>query len=97
MKLLPGKKFKWYIFLLVIISGMLYLLFNESGLVKYFSLKSQVDSLKQQIQNVDAENKNLEGAIDSLQRKIPAKIEKTAREKYNMIRPGEKTIRVEEK
>jgi cell division protein FtsB len=34
----------------------------------------------------------LEAEIDSLKRNVPAKIEKIAREKYNMIRPNEKKI-----
>ena len=35
--------------------------------------------------------------VDSLQNKIPAKMEQIAREKYNMKREGEIKIEVEEK
>ncbi|MFZ0452899.1 MAG: septum formation initiator family protein [Ignavibacteriaceae bacterium] len=65
--------------------------------MKYQNLKDDVKSLNEQITNTQKENKELEGDIDSLQKEIPAKIEKTAREKYNMIRKGEKAIKVKEK
>jgi len=42
------------------------------------------------MQIVNEENKSLRNEVDSLERKVPAKIEKTAREKYGMIRKGEK-------
>ena len=53
--------------------------------------------VKSQTEKVDKENKNLENEIDSLRKKIPAKIERTAREKYDMLRENEKAIKVEEK
>jgi cell division protein FtsB len=64
--------------------------------VKYLKLKNEVSELESQIKKVDEENKRLEGEIDSLKNKIPAKIERTAREKYDMQREGEKVIKVEE-
>ena len=42
------------------------------------------------------ENKNLKGESDSLKKEIPAKIEQIAREKYDMIKEGERTIEVKE-
>ena len=62
-----------------------------------FPLKNDVKTLNEQITDTQKENKALQQEIDSLQKKIPAKIEKTAREKYHMIRKGEKAIRVKEK
>jgi cell division protein FtsB len=97
MSKLKNKKLKFYIFLILFLIGLAFILFNEYGLFKYQSLKSDVKSLNEQISNTEKENKALEGEIDSLQKKIPAKIEKTAREKYNMLRKGEKDIQVKEK
>jgi hypothetical protein len=37
-------KFVLYLFLLIVIIGIVYIFFNEHGLVKYFGLKSKVDS-----------------------------------------------------
>ena len=73
------------------------MIFNESGVLKYLKLKQQVKSLNEQISDVDKDNKQLQSEIDSLNNKVPAKIEKTAREKYGMIRKGEQTIKINEK
>jgi len=95
---MPGlkSKTKIYIFLFLILIGLAFLFFNEFGILKYQKLNSQVKSLKEEINSTTEENKMLEGDIDSLQKKVPAKIEKTAREKYHMIRKGEKVIHVQE-
>jgi cell division protein FtsB len=97
MSKLKKKKLRFYIFLILFLIGLAFILFNEYGLLKYQNLKSDVKSLNEQISNTEKENKALEGEIDSLQKKIPAKIEVTAREKYNMLRKGEKDIQVKEK
>ncbi len=91
-----SNKIKIYIFLILFLIGLAFLLFNEYGILKYQGLKKEVKSLNEQITNTKNENKALEDGIDSLQKKIPAKIEKTAREKYHMIRKGEKVIHVRE-
>jgi cell division protein FtsB len=72
----------------------LFILFNEFGLLKYLRLKKEVSEYKREMQIVNEENKSLRNELDSLERKVPAKIEKTAREKYGMIRKGEKTIEI---
>ncbi|MGD1006591.1 MAG: septum formation initiator family protein [Ignavibacteriaceae bacterium] len=90
-------KLKYIVFSLFFLGGFLYLLFNESGVIKFLKLKQQVKSLNEQISDVDKDNKRLQAEIDSLKNKVPAKIERIAREKYGMIRKGEKTIKVNEK
>lgn len=97
MPKISGKKIILYLFLLIVIIGVVFLLFNEYGFLKYNRLKSQLDSLNTKIETIEKENKKIKAEIDSLERKIPAKIEKTAREKYGMKRPGEAIIDVEEK
>lgn len=70
----------------------IFLLFNEYGLIKYFKLREEIKLLQQQIDNKNKKINDLQMEIDSLQNN-DFKIEKTAREKYNMIKPNEKTIR----
>ena len=82
---------------LIFLVGAVYIFFNDEGILKYLKLKNEVNNLKQQITTVDIDNKNIQAEIDSLQNKVPAKIEKIAREKYGMIRKGEKTIKIIEK
>jgi cell division protein FtsB len=88
---------KYIAFAVLFIAGFMYLVFNESGVIKFLKLKGQVVLLNQQISDVDKDNKRLQSEIDSLKNKVPAKIEKIAREKYGMIRKGEKTIKIIEK
>ncbi len=92
-----SRKFKIYIFLILFLAALAFLFFNEFGILKYQRLKNEVKQVNEKISDTKKENKALEGDIDSLQKKIPAKIEKTAREKYHMIRKGEKVIQVREK
>ena len=97
MSIFKNGRLKYVIFAVFFIIGLLYLFFNNSGVIKYLKMKQQVNTLNQQIDSVNVENKRIKSEIDSLQNKVPAKIEKVAREKYNMIRKGETKIQVIEK
>ncbi|MFO7525333.1 MAG: septum formation initiator family protein [Ignavibacteriaceae bacterium] len=92
MKLLKSNRVKFLFIALLSVAGGVYLLFNEKGIIRYVELKSEVDDLNEKIELLEKENKILEGEIDSLKKKIPSKIERTAREKYDMLRPNEKKI-----
>jgi cell division protein FtsL len=92
MKFIENKKTRFYIIASVVVIGTLYLLFNSYGVVKYAKVKSELENLNTRITQLEEENRMLEAEIDSLKRNVPAKIEKIAREKYNMIRPNEKKI-----
>ncbi|MEO8233278.1 MAG: cell division protein FtsL [Ignavibacteriota bacterium] len=92
MKFVEKKKTRFYIIAAVVVIGTLYLVFNNYGVVKYAKVKSELDDLNTRITQLEEENRNLEAEIDSLKRNVPAKIEKIAREKYDMIRPNEKKI-----
>lgn len=96
MKLLKSNKVKFVFIALLCLVGGVYLLFNEKGVIRYVELKNEVDELNEKIELLEKENRKLEGEIDSLKKKVPSKIEQTAREKYDMIRPGEKKIEFEE-
>jgi cell division protein FtsB len=86
-----------YIFLLTVLIGLGFLVFNESGFIKYLKLKNEVKELRNEVSEKELENKSREAEIDSLEKKNSAKIERTAREKYGMMKKGEKIIKVEEK
>ena len=83
--------------IVVVLFGLLYIMFNENGIIKYLTLKHQLNSLKEEVSKVEDTNKKLKESIDSLRAKVPAKIEKIAREKYNMMRKGEKAVKIIEK
>lgn len=86
-----------YGFILFVLIGLVYLIANDSGYVKYLKIKSEVNEVKNEVAKKELENKNLKAEIDSLENKNQAKIERTAREKYGMMKKGEKVIKVEEK
>jgi len=87
-----SKGFFLYLILGILIVGLLYLVFNEHGFIRYSKLKNELDSLNTQITNLQNDNEALKNEIDSLKKEIPAKVEKLAREKYDMIKEGERTI-----
>ncbi|HMU42420.1 MAG TPA: septum formation initiator family protein [Ignavibacteriaceae bacterium] len=92
-----NKRTKIYFFGIILIVGLFYLLFNDFGFYRYQKLSNEIDELNSRIENLQNENKKLKDQIDSIVRKEPSKIEKIAREKYDMIRPGETKIEVIEK
>ena len=89
------KKIFLYVFFIIILTGIFFLFFNEHGIIKYVKLDNEVKSLNEQIGKLEEENMNLKNEIDSLKNEIPAKIEQVAREKYDMIREGERMIEVQ--
>lgn len=97
IQLVQKNNIKYIIYFLIILIGLLYVLFNKYGIFKYWKLDKHVNELKNRISIIEKANKILETEIDSLKKKVPAKIEKIAREKYNMKRKNEQVIRIEKK
>ena len=90
------KRYFSYFILALFLIGLLYLTFNERGLIKFFKLEKEVTTLNDEIIRLQNENNSLKSELDSLKKEIPAKIEQIAREKYDMIKEGEATIEVKE-
>ncbi|MFC2094585.1 septum formation initiator family protein [Bacteroidota bacterium] len=90
------KRFFSYLILALFLIGLLYLTFNERGLIKYIKLENEVTDLNDEIIRLQNVNNSLKSELDSLKKEIPAKIEQIAREKYDMIKEGERTIDVKE-
>ncbi|MBM4171156.1 MAG: septum formation initiator family protein [Ignavibacteria bacterium] len=85
-----------FVFFLVILIVISFLLFNESGILKFLDLKSEIRILEQQIKDASNKLNQLESEIDSL-KVSKEKIERVARERYNMLKTGEEVLKVEEK
>ncbi|HOJ18871.1 MAG: septum formation initiator family protein [Ignavibacteriales bacterium] len=92
-----GKPWFLIIFIIAVAIAVFFIVFNQSGYIKYLKVKGEKEQLEKDTLEIGEMNKRLENEIDSLQRKEPAKIEKLAREKFNMSRPNERIIRVEKK
>ncbi len=80
------------VFLLAVFA---FLLFNDYGVINYLKLNYKLDELDTDIEKVESQIKKIETEIDSLHNSN-FKLEKVAREKYNMIREGEKTLIIED-
>jgi cell division protein FtsB len=90
-------KMRLVLIALVILIGAVFITFNENGLLNYLKLKDELSTINEKAASMDQENKRLEEEIDSLARKVPAKIEQTAREKHDMLRKGETKVEIIEK
>lgn len=97
MTSLNKNKIARYAFILLLLIGAGFLMFNSSGYIKYLKLKSEVKEIRNEVSQKELENKNLQTEIDSLEKKNSTKVEQIAREKYGMMKKGEKIIKVEEK
>ena len=92
-----NKKFISRIIIVVVILGALsFLFFNENGILKFLKLRSELNRLDDDIKKTELRLQELESEIDSLKTKHE-KIERVARERYNMMLPNENVIRIEEK
>ena len=75
---------------------LLYVAFGPRGVMKRIELTRQKAELEEQIRAAEAETRRLQAESKSLDGDKKA-IEKTAREKYGMVRPGETVYKVNKK
>ncbi|MDH7603540.1 MAG: septum formation initiator family protein [Melioribacter sp.] len=94
MKLDKRKVYNIIFFSLLILAFM-YLLFNENGILKYIKDRREIRKLEQEINDAEMKLHILQLEIDSL-KTSKEKIERVAREKYHMLKPTEKVLKVEE-
>lgn len=85
-------RFLWFF---VILGILAFLVFNQNGIIKFISLRQELNNLNAQIKNAEDKINSLEMEIDSLN-KSKEKIEKVAREKFHMMRPNERVLKIEE-
>lgn len=84
------------IILVLFLAVCLFLVFNESGFLKYLKVRSELKNMNNQILLAEKKLAALQKEIDSLQTS-KEKIERVAREKYHMMKKKEKAFRIEEK
>ena len=89
-----SQRVKFYLYALLAFLIIAFIVFNSDGLLKYFSLQSQISEIEEQIEKVEAKLDSLNNEIEQL-KNSDKKIEQVAREKFNMHKPNETPIRVE--
>lgn len=81
------------IYLVLFIAIAAFLLFNQSGIIKYYELKSEYKSLQSRIADAKSQIFKLENELDSLKTEL-VKVEHVAREKHLMLKPNEKGVKI---
>lgn len=95
MSKLQSKLVVRIITVLVLIVITAFLFFNENGILKYLALKNELKELDLKIKSAEERIKTIEAEIDSLN-SSNVKMERVARERYHMMLPNERVLKVEE-
>ncbi len=94
-------RMKTLIIIFLLIISLTFLLFNKTGLTRYYQVKKEKEDLyklKEQKQKELDELKYREQVLQNPNSKEALQIfEKIAREKYEMARPEEEVIKIKEK
>ncbi|MBK8945269.1 MAG: septum formation initiator family protein [Ignavibacteriae bacterium] len=85
-----------WIYFVILIFLVLFLFFNKYGLLKYFELKSEINSIERQIEKSKNQIKDLDSNVNKL-KNDDEELEKVAREKFMMKKENEKVFKFEDK
>lgn len=90
-------KIKFTKIILYVVSVLIvsYLVFNDNGLIKFLKIRSELNTLNEEIKKTEDELTSLENSIKMIKSNRDT-IEKVAREKFNMKTRNEKVIIVNE-
>ena len=81
------------VFPLIFIIGGLFLVSNDMGIVRWYQLRRERNQVKAEIDQLIQEEAELTNELDLLTNDKEY-IKKIAREKFHMVKPGEKVFRV---
>lgn len=94
MKVSIGKISKYLLFVLII-AGCIYILWP--GYVQYNEHRKEIENLEAEIQKLEAERASLKEQMQALQDEDPEQVERVAREKLHLTKPGETLFRFKKK
>jgi cell division protein FtsB len=94
MRTLLKKSWRILLFLLII-AGCLYLL--RPGYERYVEHEKEIERLKAEIKDLESERAQLEKQMQALKDEDPEQIERIAREKLHLTKPGETVFRFKKK
>ena len=81
------------IFPLILILGGLFLISNDMGIVRWYQLRKERNRIQAEIDQSIKDEAALTDELDRL-KNDEAYMKKIAREKFHMVKPGEKVFRV---
>lgn len=94
---LPDRKIIYRIvFLTVTLAVLAFMTFNEYGILRYMRTKKELNQIDADIRKSEERIKAMEAEIDSL-KTSKEKLERVAREKFNMMKKNEKEFKIEVK
>ena len=91
----PIGKISKYLLLALLIAGCIYILWP--GYVQYYEHRKEIGDLKAEIQKLEAERASLQEQMQALQNEDPEQVERVAREKLHLTKPGETLFRFKKK
>lgn len=86
-------KNRLYVLILILVFGFLYLVYTDFGIKKLITVKKEKYNLQTQIQSLMNQQLAIQTEITKLKLDTMY-IEQLAREKFLMVRPGEKVFKV---
>ncbi len=86
-------KNRLYVLILILVFGFLYLAYNDFGIKKLIAVKKEKYNLQTQIQSLMNQQLAIQSEITKLKLDTMY-IEQLAREKFLMVKPGEKVFKV---
>ena len=87
--------FNYYVLTAIMAVFIMVLVLNDFGLITYFKLKNKHKALDEELQRLLVQQNDLRLEINKLQTDQDY-IEQIAREKFMMVKPGERVYRVKE-
>ncbi len=83
------------IFLLCVLLLVVYFYgFGDYGISRYLQLQKDVNALQYEISTLESETDQLREEEELLKKKDPEYLQKIAREKYGLVKPGEKIYKL---
>tara|TARA_B100000945_G_C20426762_1_gene620983 strand:- start:4502 stop:4825 length:324 start_codon:yes stop_codon:yes gene_type:complete len=89
-------KYRKFSFILIFFIGGLLIIFNDLGLIRWYQLKSERIKIQNAIDLQISEQLRLKDELDQLKNDSEY-IKKIAKERFQMVKPGEKIFRVRDK
>ncbi len=86
-------KSRAYILLFLLIGGITYLIYADFGIKKLIAVKKEKNNFQSQIQSLLNQQISIQNEINKLKTDT-LYIEQLAREKFLMVKPGEKVFKV---
>ena len=91
----PKLNFNYYILTAIITVFIMVLVLNDFGLITYLKLKNKHKALDEELHQLLVQQNDLRSEINKLKTDQDY-IEQIAREKFMMVKPGERVYRVKE-